>query len=44
MKERPFLTDEHKRARLEFAERLLTLRAEGAIICNLDKKWFYLFM
>ncbi len=44
MKERPLLTEEHKRARLELAERLLTLIEEGAFICYLDEKLFYLFM
>ncbi len=43
MKERPLLTDEHKRTRQVFAERLHNLRAEGAVICYLDEKCFYLF-
>jgi hypothetical protein len=43
IKERPLITEEHKRARVEFAEQILMLRAAGAIICYLDEKWFYIF-
>jgi hypothetical protein len=43
MKKRPLITEECNRVRLELAERMLTMRIEGAIICYLDEKWFYLY-
>ena len=43
MKEKPLLTEEHKASRLEHANIIRTLHEQGAIICYLDEKWFYLF-
>jgi hypothetical protein len=43
VKEKPLLTEEHKIQRLQHCERILTLREQGAIVCYLDEKWFYIF-
>ncbi len=43
VKEKPLLTEEHKIRRLQHSERMLILRDQGAIVCYLDEKWFYIF-
>jgi hypothetical protein len=40
---RPILTEAHKVSRLQHAEQIHTLMGQGAAICYLDEKWFYLF-
>jgi hypothetical protein len=40
---RPLLTEEHKASQIQHAQWILTLIAQGAAICYLDEKWFYLF-
>ena len=40
---RPLLTEEHKARQIQLEQWILTLIAQGAAICYLDEKWFYLF-
>jgi len=40
--EKPYLSAQQKVARVEFANVVLTMIAEGKIICYLDEKWMYL--
>jgi hypothetical protein len=40
---RALLTEEHKASRIQHAQWILTLITQGAAICYLDEKWFYLF-
>jgi hypothetical protein len=40
---RPLLTEEHKARQIQHEQWILTLIAQGAAICYLDEKWFYLF-
>jgi len=39
---RPLLTPQHKINRVQHAHRIRTLMDQGAAICYLDEKWFYL--
>jgi hypothetical protein len=40
---RPLVKEEHKASRIQHAQWILTLIAQGAAICYLDKMWYYLF-